>query len=120
IDGLFRSRLGRSSDSNVNVASQLAPTPMSPPVHVESSGLDSALLMQLAKSGILLGLLCILFTRGCDTIDQAKISGLIGTREISEHEFESRWASELLPLEQRVETLKGIEFASNDDKKQLQ
>lgn len=121
IDGLFRSRLSRSSDSNLNAAaSQLAPTPLSPPTRAESSGLDSALLMQLAKSGILLGLLCILFTRGCDTIDQAKISGLIGTREISEHEFENRWASELLPLEQRVATLKGIEFTSNDDKKKLQ
>lgn len=120
IDGLFKSRLTRSDDSAQRSVSSLAPTPMHPPAKIEPAGLDSGLLMQLAKSGILLGLLCIIFTKGCDAVDSANVERLAALRQISEQEFEQRWSSELRPLEERVEELGGIEYTSNADKRQLQ
>jgi len=125
IDGLFRSRKGRSSDSSFSGSSpssaQLSPTPMKPPPSAEpQSELDSTLLMQVAKSGILLGLLCIVFTRGCDQIDQARIDGLSAERNISEQEFEQRAAAEIDPLQEKVDELQAKEFVSNEDKKQQQ
>ena len=126
IDGLFRSRLGRTSDSSFagggsGSSPQLTPTPMKPPVESHgASDVDTPLLMQIAKSGILLGLLCVIFTRGCDHIDQARIDGLAAQREISEHEFEQRESSELQPLQQQVDELSAKEYVSADDKKKLQ
>ncbi|MBA2117647.1 DUF4339 domain-containing protein [Bremerella alba] len=125
IDGLFRSRPSRSSDSGFMGGSpssaQLNPTPMKPPpMEGITAELDSTLLMQIAKSGILLGLLCIVFTRGCDQIDQARIDGLSAERSISEQEFEQREASELAPLQQTVDELQAKEFVSAEDKKQQQ
>ncbi|PQO40763.1 hypothetical protein C5Y96_01310 [Blastopirellula marina] len=125
IDGLFRSRSGRSSDSSFSGGSpssaQLSPTPMKPPPTEDiTSEVDSMLLMQIAKSGILLGLLCIVFTRGCDQIDQARIDGLSAQRSISEQEFQQREASEIGPLQQKVEELQAKEFMTAEDKKQQQ
>lgn len=125
IDGLFRSRPGRSSDSSFSGSSsssaQLSPTPMKPPPMEEApSDIDTTLLMQIAKSGILLGLLCIVFTRGCDQIDQARIDGLSAERSISEQEFEQREASEIGPLQQTVDELQAKEFVTTEDKKQQQ
>ncbi|QDU77231.1 hypothetical protein Pan97_42940 [Bremerella volcania] len=125
IDGLFRSRLGRSSDSSFSgsspSAAQLNPTPMKPPPTEDaSSELDSTLLMQIAKSGILLGLLCIVFTRGCDQIDQARVDGLSAQRSISEQEFKQREASEIAPLQEKVDELQSKEFVTAEDKKQQQ
>ncbi|MBI1249083.1 DUF4339 domain-containing protein [bacterium] len=125
IDGLFRSRLSRTSDSNFSTGSgsspQLAPTPMKPPAEsTAASDVDTPLLMQIAKSGILLGLLCVIFTRGCDHIDQARIDGLAAQREISEQEFEQRESSELQPLQQQVDELGAKEYVSAEDKKKLQ
>lgn len=125
VEGLFRARSGRSSDSSFSSGSssstQLAPTPMKPPPREDvESDFDTTLLMQIAKSGILLGLLCVIFTRGCDQIDQARIDGLAAERSISEQEFEQREASELRPLQQKVDELQAIEFVSTEDKKRQQ
>ncbi len=125
VEGLFRARTGRSSDSSFSSGSssstQLAPTPMKPPPREDvESDFDTTLLMQIAKSGILLGLLCVIFTRGCDQIDQARIDGLAAERSISEQEFEQREASELRPLQQKVDELQAIEFVSTEDKKRQQ
>lgn len=125
VEGLFRARTGRSSDSSFSSGSssstQLAPTPMKPPPREDvESDFDTTLLMQIAKSGILLGLLCVIFTRGCDQIDQARIDGLAAERSISEQEFEQREASELRPLQQKVDELLAIEFVSTEDKKRQQ
>lgn len=125
IDGLFRSRLGRSSDSSFSGSSssstQLQPTPMKPPV-VETPEVenDTTLLMQIAKSGILLGLLCVVFTRGCDQIDQARVEGLAAERSISEQEFEQREQSELRPLQDKVTELSAPNYVTAEDKKSLQ
>ncbi len=122
VDGLFSSRKNRGGDPGFVSSSpqHLAPTPMKPPPPEEDSDVDTGLLLQIAKSGILLGLVCIVFTRGCDRIDKARIEGIAGERAISEQEFTQREQSQLRPLLERVEQLRAIDYVSAEEKKQLQ
>lgn len=122
VDGLFRGKKNRGSDPGfVSSAPQhVGPTPMKPPPPEEPADVDITLLLQIAKSGIMLGLVCIIFTRGCDRIDKARIEGIIGERAISEQEFNEREKSQLLPLQQRLDELQAIDYVSAEEKKQLQ
>ncbi|WP_158545432.1 DUF4339 domain-containing protein [Bremerella cremea] len=122
IDGLFQTRKNRGSDPGFVSSSpqHAAPTPMKAPPPEIPSDIDRGLLMQIAKSGILFGLVCIVFTRGCDRIDKARIEGITGERAISEQEFNEREKSQLLPLQQRLDQLQAIDYVSAEEKKQLQ
>ncbi|WP_158265323.1 DUF4339 domain-containing protein [Blastopirellula marina] len=122
VDGLFRSKKNRGSDPGFvsNSPQHLAPTPMRAPPPEENSDVDTGFLLQIAKSGIMFGLVCIVFTRGCDRIDKARLEGLAGELAISQQEFNEREKSKLLPLQQRLEELRSIDYVSAEEKKQLQ
>jgi len=121
VEGLFKQKPGvtNSGHSQPVATPQLAPTPMTPPESGNAES-DSALFMQIAKSGILLGLLCVVFTRGCDAVDSANVDRISATRTISEQAFEKRWAAELQPLKATQAELAAIASPSSDDKRRLQ
>lgn len=122
VDGLFRSKKNRGSDPGFVSSSpqHLVPTPMKAPPPEETSDADTGMLLQIAKSGIMLGLVCIVFTRGCDRIDKARLEGIAGELAISQQEFNEREKSKLQPLQQRLEELRSIDYVSAEEKKQLQ
>lgn len=122
VEGLFRGKKNGGSDHGfvAHGPHTLSPTPMKPPPPEEPDEIDVTLLMQIAKSGILLGLVCIVFSRGCDQVDQARLDGISGKLEISQHEFSAKEAARIGPLKDRVEQLSSINYASAADKKNLE
>jgi len=116
VDGLsFGKKRSKTPDPAI-----ATPVSMSPPAVLPEESGDVYFVMQIAKGGMLLGLLIVLFSRGCDAVDQARVDGLAAQRETSELEFTSRWESQFRPLQAAVDELEAKKYATTEDKAKLQ